>query len=109
MTESLLDLKDAANRLVTQPRRRDPLAAPLPRSQIAAGVGFAEPQQPAATPSAGGIASPLTETNFTDRTYHPETLLSSSDGIFQFAVKRTKSLKFTDANNRVVRIDLKAP
>jgi hypothetical protein len=109
VTDSLKDIKDATNRLVTTTKPREPLPAPLPRPAIAAGVGFAEPQTPPATPGTGGIASPLTETNFTDRTYHPETLVASSDGVFQFVTKRTKSLKFTDASNRTVRIDLKAP
>lgn len=43
----------------------------------------------------GGIASPLMEL---ERAYHPEAEVHTSpDGLFQFAVKRIKTLKFQDA------------
>lgn len=43
----------------------------------------------------GGIASPLLELA---REYHPEAeVYTSPDGLFQFSVKRIKTVKFQDA------------
>ncbi|MDN4148693.1 hypothetical protein QYE80_27210 [Pseudomonas tohonis] len=57
----------------------------------------------------GGIASPLIETAYTDRQYHPDQTLVSTDGILSFKVKPIKQIKQADANdNEVIQI-LAAP
>jgi hypothetical protein len=59
--------------------------------------------------NAGGIASPLTETAFEDRTFHPDEIMTTSDGIFTASLRRTKKVTFTDDNDDSVAIILKAP
>lgn len=56
----------------------------------------------------GGVASPLTESAYADRTFHPEYEIYSSDGLFSLKIKPVASMKFTDANNEIVIINLKA-
>ena len=55
----------------------------------------------------GGIASPLTETAYGDRTWYAERTIASSDGIWSLKIKPLKSIKLTDANSAEVVINLK--
>lgn len=56
--------------------------------------------------SGGGVASPLTELNFTLREYHT-TSYRTTDGLFAFPA--LKKLKMTDANNEPVELIFAAP
>jgi hypothetical protein len=107
LSESLKELQDAANRLVTRRRQRDPLPAPVARPAIGEGVGFAEPQQPKAGTARGGIAWPLTEESFESREKHPEEIIVSADGIFTASINRYKSLSLRDAAGTKGQIILK--
>lgn len=69
------------------------------------GTGYASQT----TSSGGGVASPLVEVAYSGRTYHPESTITSTDGIFSLSIKRIKTLNFTDANNASVQLELKAP
>lgn len=82
-----------------------PAVAAGPAIGQAKGTGYGG----AAKNSGGGIASPLTETLYSVRTYHPETSVTSTDGVFTLNVKRIKTINFKDANNNAVQIELKAP
>ena len=55
----------------------------------------------------GGIASPLTETNYADRTWHPERTITSTDGVWALKIKPLKSIKFNDAVAAEVVFNLK--
>lgn len=56
-----------------------------------------------------GIASPLVETAYADRTFHTNTTITSSDGLFTLIIKPVKTIKFKDAASRDVTIEFKAP
>ncbi len=87
---------DDINSLARPERPRKTQRTIQPVGGLPASRGRADYKEPAAT-SAGGIASPLTETGV--REYHPVTLLTSSDGIFTLQVEHVKKLFMTDANN----------
>lgn len=58
----------------------------------------------------GGIASPLTETLYSDRKYHDEDIsIPSSDGLFALVIKPLKSMKLKDASGAEVVINLAKP
>lgn len=63
----------------------------------------------AAGQGSGGIASPLTETAYADRTFHPEQAMTSTDGIFTLKIKPVKTINLTDAGGAAVTIEFKAP
>lgn len=108
MTDSLKDIKEAANRLIVQRRTRDPLPSPVARPAIGAGVGFAEPQDPKAA-AVGGIAWPLTELSYASREKHPEEITTTTDGVFTGSIKRTKTISLRDAAGTKGQIILMAP
>lgn len=59
--------------------------------------------------SASGIASPLVETAYSDRTFHTTINVASTDGLFTLKIKPVKKIKFKDAAGRDVLIEYKAP
>lgn len=59
--------------------------------------------------SDAGIASPLVETAYADRTFHANSTITSSDGLFTLIIKPVKTIKFKDAASRDVMIEFKAP
>lgn len=72
-----------------------PPSSPVPAAAVSAFVHAEDPRGSSSGGSGGGIASPLMEL---ERTYHPEAeVYTSPDGLFQFSVKRVKTLKFQDA------------
>ena len=47
----------------------------------------------------GGVASPFTETDANERTYHPlPRTITSTDGVFTLEVRDIETLDMTDAN-----------
>jgi len=54
------------------------------------------------TSSGGGVASPLIETSYLERTYWPEKVITSTDGVFSFKVKPIKQIRQLDANDAEV-------
>ena len=71
------------------------------------GQGFGTDQKPGGNNS--GISSPLTETDYNDREYHPDVSLSSSDGLFSLVISPIASIKFLDADNRSVEMRYDPP
>ncbi|BAU76126.1 hypothetical protein [Metapseudomonas furukawaii] len=57
----------------------------------------------ATTGTGGGIASPLTETSYYDRTHWAERTLLSSDGLLSFRVQPIKEITQRDANDAEVK------
>jgi len=62
-----------------------------------------------------GIASPLVETAYADRTFHANQTITrsqrstSADGLFTLVIKPVKTIRFKDAAARDVTIEFKAP
>lgn len=61
------------------------------------------------TTNGKGIASPLTETAYSERLWHPEKTSVSTDGIWVVRMKPIKQMRFTDANDNVAVFDFKEP
>ena len=57
----------------------------------------------------GGIASPLTETAYADRTFWTGKTITSTDGLITIAISPIKQMTFKDANNEEVIFDYKEP
>lgn len=105
---SAKDLTDALRALSEPAQATDPAVPAAMKTRGAAGVarGSAVPGGGDAT---GGIASPLVETAYTARTFHANTTITSSDGLFTLIIKPVKSIKFKDAASRDVTIEFKVP
>jgi hypothetical protein len=100
LTEALRILTEQANGIAPQ--------QPAARGAAPRSINSA---QPAGTPKSGGggIASPLTETAYANRTWHSEKVVVSTDGLFSMKIKPVKTIGFTDANGDAVTIEYKAP
>lgn len=87
--------------------RGRPAISPLTTAQtpdpLLAKSGFGTSQ----SKSGSGIASPLTETNYADRTFHTTFTMSSTDGLFVLELRRVKSMNFLDANNKALTLEFK--
>lgn len=97
-------IKKDLNRLIEQRQPQQPLPAAAPVPGITPKTGSASPrpktEQQAGT--GGGIASPLAEADYTARTWHAPEILTSTDGLFSFLVRRVASITMTDANDEEV-------
>jgi len=100
------DLTEALHKLTMQAQGQ-PSAIPAMKDRGAA---------PAVTASAllvvsgsGGIASPLVETAYANRTFHATVNIASTDGLFTLKIKPVKEVKFLDSNLRPVTIEFKSP
>ena len=103
LTAALHALTEQARGQTSRDDRSLPSAAPV--SAIPARSATALPE----AGRSGGIASPLVETDYADRTFHGDTTITSSDGLFALKIKPVKSIKFKDSLNHDVVIEFKAP
>ena len=95
---------DDINSLVKLPATKSKLAPIEPRGGLAAKQGRGDYQEPEAS-TGGGIASPITEIKYSDRTYWDDITITSSDGLLSFRVKPIKQIEQVDANaDEVVQI-----
>jgi len=101
-------LKDDLNRLIDPPRQLRPPLAPAAGQAAIAGFGVGRPG-PTGGGTGGGIASPLTEPDAADRTYHPEQALTSSDGVFTLLIEPLHRLVLQDANSAEVVVEYAIP
>ena len=101
------DLTEALRILTEQANGTAP-AKPVARGDAPRSVAAAQPAG-SPTKSGSGIASPLTETAYANRTWHAEKVVVSSDGLFSMKIKPVKSISFTDANGEPVTIEYKSP
>ena len=90
------------NALETSPRKQVTLTNREAKGTRAATVGTGIYKAPAAKGTGGGIASPLTETSYAAREYHPARYLSSSDGLFVWQFEPPKKIVMADANDEEV-------
>lgn len=102
------DLTDALRALMEGNASTNVVPALKPRGAAPA-VTSAAPLPGAAKGSGGGIASPLDETAYADRTWHAEKIVASTDGLFSLRIKPVASVKFKDAALADVVIQFKAP
>lgn len=100
LTEALRSLTEATSQTSrvdkALPERPNPPAIPVRTGSAG----------PVATPGAGGIASPLTETAFADREFYA-TGWKTTDGLF--TLPAIKKIKFLDANSQEVVLEFKEP
>lgn len=97
---------DDIRSLLEPPRNRPTLRSQEPRGAIPAQRGRGTYDPAKAGHSAGGIASPLTESSAATREYWPAGL-TSSDGLF--VLPAIKKLSLTDANGAAVVVELANP
>ncbi|MCJ8168627.1 hypothetical protein [Atopomonas sediminilitoris] len=90
------------NSLESRRRSSGQLAELARRGQLKGQRRVAEYKAPAS--GGGGISSPLTETSAAARTHWPEQTLTSSDGLFTFAIKPVKKVTLRDADNAEVEM-----
>ena len=90
------------NALESSPRKQVTLTKRDAKGTRAATVGTGIYKAPAAKGTGGGIASPLTETSYAAREYHPARYLSSSDGLFVWQFEPPKKIVMADANDEEV-------
>ncbi len=90
------------NALESSPRKQVTLTNREAKGTRAATVGTGIYKAPAAKGTGGGIASPLTETSYAAREFHPARYLSSSDGLFVWQFEPPKKIVMADANDEEV-------
>jgi len=89
-------------------RRDAVLSDPPALPAIPARTGSALPTS-GISGAGGGIASPLTETAFTDRLFYTQTILTTTDGFMSLVIQPVQKMRFTDANSAVVEIIYQQP
>ncbi|MCE4070111.1 MULTISPECIES: hypothetical protein [Pseudomonas] len=97
-------LVDDLNSVVTQTEQGRVLSSLDARGARAVARGIAQYQPRASGGSGGGIASPLLETDYTKRTYHPEIEVKSTDGLLSWKMKPIKEVYLRDAGNAEVKM-----
>lgn len=101
------DLTEALRALMEQGGGNPAVPAAM-KARGVAGISRAS-ALPGGDAATSGIASPLVETAYADRTFHGNKTITSSDGLFTLIIKPVKTIKFQDAANRDVRIEFKEP
>lgn len=101
LSEALRALTESGTGKSSRRDTRLPAAPEAPA--IPARTGKAGPTQ---APGAGGIASPLVETDFADREFYA-TGWTTADGLF--TLPAVKKIKFLDANSQEVVLEFKEP
>lgn len=99
-------IRDGLNRSVMPERKQKTLPPLPPKGALAVMVGVGEWRGGGEASGGGGIASPLTEPDASNREYWPGGL-TSSDGLF--VLPAIKTLNLVDANGAAVQIQLANP
>lgn len=102
------DLTDAVRALTEPAQGAAATAPPAMKARGAAGIARASALLGGESGNAG-IASPLVETAYAGRTFHADTTITSSDGLFTLIIKPVRTIMFRDAAARDVMIEFKAP
>ena len=86
-----------------------PLPPPIARARIGPASGIGRITGGGSSQQAtAGIASPLTEPDYTTRTWHTASAITTTDGIFTFVIEELASIDLTDANGAPVIIEFAA-
>lgn len=91
-------LQDDLKSVVSDGRAAKRLPSAPARTAIGPGTGLARDSAAAG----GGIASPLTEPDYTAREWHPVQTITSTDGLFVLEVSYLKAVSMLDAADRAV-------
>ncbi len=101
-----MSLQKDLTRLVEKPPPEKKLGVAATPKTIPPKTGLAPVTLPGGN---GNIASPLRETDYLDRTFWDQRFMFSTDGVFSFAWKPIKVVKFLDANDSPVVMEYKEP
>lgn len=104
LTAALARLTDEASGTTSRMDKALPGGVPAPDIPARVGIG-----RPKISGSGSGIASPLTETAFANRTHWANISITSTDGLITIVMAPIKQMSFTDANNVPLIIDYKQP
>lgn len=96
------DLVDSLGRLAPASRSRKTLSTLDAIGALPAARGTAPWVESRPGSSTAGIASPLTETDYSTRQYWPEQTIESVDGLLSFRIKPIKQITQADANGAEV-------
>lgn len=98
--KSVAQLASASSRRIAI--RANPPTRPRPAIPVVVGVG--------AVGTGGGVASPLTEPDADDRTFHaiPRTV-TSTDGVFTVELRDIQKVEMNDANGNLVEFIFDQP
>lgn len=101
-----MGIKDDLNRLVEKTKQGKSLSAATAPQSIRDKTGL----EPVGDPAGGtGIASPLIETAYEDRTYWDDVVVTTTDGVFTETRQPIKSVKFADDNDKQLVIQYAEP
>lgn len=105
------DLTEALRALTERPGGTSRVDKALePRAELPLIPARSGSSRPIAGATSGGIASPLVETAYSDRTWHSSSLVvASSDLLYHIELQPVKTIKFKDANSQEVVLEFKAP
>ena len=103
---SAKDLTDALNKLI---KRRSVAPAEAPAMKTRGAAPKIKASALLGGSGSGGIASPLVETAYANRTFHSTVNITSTDRLFTLKIKPVKEIKFLDSNRRPVTIEFKSP
>ena len=102
---SAKDLTEALDKLI----RPAPTRPPAPSMKARGAAPKVKASALLGGSGSGGIASPLVETAYANRTFHSTVNITSTDGLFTLKIKPVKEIKFLDSNRRPVTIEFKSP
>lgn len=95
-------IRNDLSRSLPPERTRKTLGAIQAKGALPVQVGVGEWRGGGESSGSGGIASPLSEVDYDDRTHWPERAIVSSDGLLSFWVRPIRSVSMLDANGAVV-------
>ncbi|OQS39069.1 hypothetical protein B0T40_04615 [Chromobacterium haemolyticum] len=87
---------------------KSPLPPPAAKGALPGKTGVGR-SGAASLPATGAIAGPLVEKDASLRQYHPETNMTTSDGLFVIRVQPIKRVTLTDAKGQQVVMEYAAP
>jgi hypothetical protein len=96
---------DDLNSVVNQPRPRQQLKPITPRGSIPAQTSPGTNTPNPVSSGGGGIASPLTEPDATQRTYYDPVLLPTTDGLAWVRWRSVRRIEMLDAGNAEVVLE----
>ena len=97
--------EDATYGRTTRVEKKLPPATPAP--SIPARTGASGPISTPSSGTGGGVASPLTEFAYAERTFWAQRTTTTPDGLFTLAWSPLKSIRFLDANSAEVVLNFK--
>lgn len=101
------DLQENLRRITASRPEPGALSAPPTPTPKLKAVGIGRPTANAS--GTAGIASPLTEPDYTTRTWHTAQTLTSTDGIWAIQVQHVATIDMVDDNGLAVQFSYDGP